>query len=90
MTYEWNETKRRSNLEKHGVDFADAGNFDWETAFIKEDKRADYGEDRFIALGKIGHRLHLVGFTMRGESVRVITLRKANAREETLYESHQG
>jgi len=43
-------------------------------------------EERFIALGLIGERLHSLVFTVRGNAVRVISLRKANRREELGYE----
>ena len=37
--------------------------FDWDTAFEREDDRFDYGEVRFVALGMIGGRLHVLAFT---------------------------
>jgi uncharacterized membrane protein YfcA len=46
---ERDEAKRRTNLEKHKVDFAIAEGFDWATAFVGEDDRFDYGEARFVA-----------------------------------------
>jgi len=47
--------------------------------------RKDYGERRFIALGKIGDAFNVLVFTPRGEKVWLISLRKANARRgETL------
>jgi uncharacterized protein len=51
------------------------------------DTRPDYGEPRFIALGLIGNRPHVMVFTPRGDMVRIISLRKANAREITRYEA---
>jgi len=64
--YDWDERKRRLNLLKHGVDFAEVDGFEWETATIRPDRRRDYGEDRFIAFGTIGGRLHTLIFTPRG------------------------
>ena len=49
--YEWDERKRRLNLLKHGMDFAEVEDFAWESAVIRPDRRRDYGEDRYIALG---------------------------------------
>lgn len=44
--FEWNETKRKANLKKHGVDFNAVWEFDWKSATIREDIRSDYGEIR--------------------------------------------
>ncbi len=88
MNYDWDEAKRRANLDKHGVDFESAREFDWETALVIEDRRQDYGEPRFSALGTIGRRLHVLIFTPRGKAVRLIGLRKANAREVCQYEQN--
>ena len=83
---EWDEAKRAANLAKHGVDFALAETFDFESAQIGHDERRDNGERRFMALGMVETRLHVLIFTMRGETVRVISLRKANTREIKSYD----
>ncbi len=82
--YEWDENKRCKNLEKHGVDFSAVYDFDWNTASSADDLRHD--EPRFVAFGYIGERLHVIVFTERGDSTRVISLRKANPREVEKYE----
>jgi len=51
-----------------------------------EDRRFDYGETRLIAYGPIDGRLHCVWYTLRGDVVRIIGLRKANDRERKRYE----
>lgn len=51
------------------------------------DTRRDYGEVREVGLGVIGDRLYCVVFTQRGDTMRIISLRKANSREIELYES---
>ena len=90
MRYEWNETKRKLNIAKHGVDFAVLHDFDWRTAMITVDDREDYGELREIAFGFIGVRLHALVFTLRDDDqVRAIMLRKATAKEVKLYEKAQ-
>ncbi len=60
---------------------------DWATALVAEDLRKDYGERRFQAVGFIGERLHVVLFTPRPPALHVISLRKANKREEARYEA---
>lgn len=82
---EWDEDKRAANLEKHGVDFSAALEFEWDTALTADDGRQDYGEPRFVSIGFIGPRLHVLVWTPRGERFRVISLRKANAREVKRY-----
>lgn len=82
---EWDEDKRAANLEKHGVDFSDALEFEWDTALTADDARQDYSEPRFVSIGFIGPRLHVLVWTPRGERFRVISLRKANAREVKRY-----
>jgi uncharacterized DUF497 family protein len=83
--YEWNETKRITNLSKHGVDFAAAESFAWDEAEVIPDTRKDYGEDRFLAFGPIGHRLYCMTFSIRSENIRIISLRKANSKEVKRY-----
>ena len=82
--YEWDENKRRRNLEKHGVDFSAVYDFDWNTASSADDRRHD--EPRFVAIGYIDERLHVIVFTERGNSKRIISLCKANPREVKRYE----
>ncbi|KCV52750.1 PF04365 family protein [Bordetella bronchiseptica 7E71] len=60
--------------------------FEWASAPVVEDAPQAYAETRYQALGKIDGRLHMVVFTVRGESLRIISLRKANAREVARYE----
>lgn len=86
MKYEWDENKRVANLAKHGVDFIDAEDFDWSSAIETIDDRFNYIEDRWVALGFIDNRLHVLIYTMRGENIRLISLRKANKREKDYYE----
>lgn len=74
------------NAAKHGVDFADAAYFDWQSAQAKADARFDYGEPRFIATGYLRERLHILVFTPRDGGIRIISFRKANKREIKQYE----
>ena len=83
--YEWDDEKRKTNLRKHGVDFAAIESFIWEEAFVQVDDREDYGETRYIAFGPIDGRLYCVWFAIRAGNHRIIGLRKANAREVAGY-----
>lgn len=88
MKIDFDPTKSQTNIHERGIAFDTAENFDWDTAFIWEDTRKDYGEHRFIALGMIDERLHSLVFTPRNDMIRVISLRKANSREVRRYEQH--
>ncbi|MBI5908163.1 MAG: BrnT family toxin [Burkholderiales bacterium] len=85
MRYEFDPTKDDGNLEKHGLSLVDAEGFEWETAVVHEDTRKQYAEPRFQAAGYIGNRLHVMVFCLRADTVRVISLRKANPREVKSY-----
>lgn len=58
---------------------------DLATAVVMSDDRRDYGEPRWRAYGMIDGRMHMMAFTVRNDAVRVISLRKANAREIRRY-----
>lgn len=81
--YEWDPDKQRENFDKHGVDFADIPNFDWEGSTILRSDRQ--GETRFIAYGYVDARLHAVVFVIRGSVWRIISFRRANRREVNRY-----
>jgi uncharacterized DUF497 family protein len=85
VSFEFDPAKCQANLAKHGVDLALAAEFDFDTALLKVDIRKSYGELRHVAIGYIYGRLHVMVFTKRGQTVRVISLRKANQREERAY-----
>jgi hypothetical protein len=78
MEIEFDPDKSAKNVEVRGLPFDLVADFDFDSALVAPDTREDYGEDRFIALGLIDDRLHVVACTMRGDRLRVISLRKAN------------
>ena len=85
MAFEWDEEKREGNLVKHGVDFRDVTPlFDGPTVEAIDD-RLNYGETRINALGEIEGRVYAVAYTWRGDCRRIISARKANAREQEKY-----
>lgn len=84
--FEWDETKRQSNLKKHGVDFSDAvGVFYDLTSTTVEDGAAE-GEARYNTLGidSLG-RMLIVSWTERGEKIRLISARPASPGEARQY-----
>jgi uncharacterized protein len=84
MEYVWGEEKNEANKAKHGIDFEDFEGFD-EEPLVSPDTRFDYGEARFVAFGPIDGRVHCLVYTIRGDKMRLIGLRKANAKEGKLY-----
>ena len=83
--YEWDETKSRENLAKHGLSFDDAPALFAGPCVTFEDTRRGYGERRFISLGLLRGRTVVIAHTPRGEITRVISMRKANSREAKRY-----
>lgn len=86
MTLEWDPAKRDKTLAERGLDFADVSLIDWDTALTLEDGRQTYAEPRFITLAPIGRQLCVVAWCYRNSALRVISIRKANAREIKRYE----
>ena len=86
MLVEWDEEKSRANLQKHGLSFDDAAQVLAGDTITIPDERFDYGEDRFITLGRLSGRVVVVVHAARGEYTRIISMRKANAREQEIYQ----
>ncbi|CAG0951345.1 hypothetical protein ANRL3_00257 [Anaerolineae bacterium] len=85
MRFEWDETKRRINLRRHGIDFVDGENvFRGDTLTI-EDTRLDYGETRYVRLGLLKGRVVAVIHTEQDNVIRIISIRKATKYEEEKY-----
>jgi len=77
--------KDAANADKHGVSLALAADLEWDSALVWPDVRHVYGEPRQCGLGYIGRRLYAVAFVDRADGRRIISLRKANQREERIY-----
>lgn len=85
MPLEFDPAKNARNVRDRGINFERFADIDLETAVSSEDVRNDYGERRLRMLGFIDGRLHAAVITSRGETIRVISLRRANRREERAY-----
>jgi uncharacterized DUF497 family protein len=85
MQIEFDPDKDAANTAKHGVSLVMGSEFEWDNAVVWPDTRREYGEERMCAIGYIGLRLHFVAFVDRGDVRRIISLRKANQREEGRY-----
>ena len=85
MFFNWDTSKNRSNIAKHGIDFFDAKEIFNFPMVIKVDNRFDYGEKRWISIGLLGKIIIVMVFTLRGESIRIISARKASQKEKNIY-----
>jgi len=85
MTFEWDESKRRGNVVKHGIDVSGVEELFHGLTVTMEDDRYSYGEQRFVTLGLLNGRVVVVVHTEREDRIRVISVRKATKNEEQLY-----
>ena len=91
MKLEWDGTKNRSNVAKHGLDFADAALVLGGPCVTFVDDRFDYGEKRLVTLGLLAGRVVVIAHAPRGEDVtRIISMRKANRREQQIHQKRLG
>ena len=86
MRLGYDPNKNDWNIRERGLSFAQAADLNWSTAIIRRDRRRDYGEDRFQALIEgFDSKLYVVAFTMRGDTLWVISFRRARERERGRY-----
>ncbi len=85
MKIEFDPAKRQLTLEHRGLDMAQAGEIFEHTTLTIADDRKDYGEPRYITIGWLTGRMIVLVWTPRGAGRRIISLRKANDREQALY-----
>ena len=88
--FTWDETKRKLNLAKHGIDFHDAAAIFEGPLVTVEDTREDYGEPRYIALGLLEGVVVSLLYTGRNDRVRLISIRKALKHETRFFFSQIG
>ena len=91
MRYEWDEEKAAGNILKHGLHFADAEKVFAAPCVSFVDDRFDYGEERMITLGMLAGRVVVIAHAPRGDdAARIISMRKANRREQKIYQERLG
>ena len=88
MKLEFDQAKRDKTLQERGLDFARTVEVFDGIHFTGQDKRMEYEEDRFITVGWLDANMIVMVWTLRGEVRRIISMRKANDREKTLYASY--
>jgi uncharacterized DUF497 family protein len=86
MDFEFDPDKSATNLMKHGIDFLEAQAL-WEDADRLIVPARTQGEARYMLVGKMGQKHWSAIFIYRGESVRIISVRRARKEEVDAYES---
>jgi uncharacterized DUF497 family protein len=85
MDVDFDPAKNARNIKERQLSFERAAEFDFDSALVFPDARKAYGEIRYVALGYLDRRLHVLCFTETESGIRVISFRKANAREANRY-----
>ena len=90
MRFEWDESKNKENIRNHGLDFKDAREVFYGPRFTLDDLRFDYSEARSITIGFSNNRVVVVAYTELEDSIRIISMRKANAKEKKIFTKRLG
>ena len=86
MRYSFDRAKQVANLKKHGLDLADAPKvIESGQTVTFEDRRFDYGEDRFVTLGPLGDLLVAIVTAETETHIRTISMPKADRSEQSIY-----
>ena len=84
---EWDEAKRKENLNQHGVDFARAALIFGNPVIEAVEHRTEYGETRYRALGHVGDDYYVVAYTWRGKARRIISAWKVGEDGKRRYQT---
>ena len=86
MTFEWDPAKDQANISKHGVAFETAKGIFEGPVVTRHDDRREYGEERYISVGRVGGALLVVAHTERAGRTRLISARPASRRERKAFD----
>ena len=87
MHIEYDPAKRNATHSARDLDMARSAEV-WNGPNVTiPDTRRDYGEARFMTVGCLSARMVVLIWTPRGDTRRIISLRKANAREQAAFGS---
>lgn len=89
MRVTFDPAKNERNIRERNLPFESAAEFDFENALVKTEVRYECGETRYVALGNLRGRLHVLCFTETPDGIRDISFRKANDREVRNYAKAQ-
>ena len=85
MKFEWDVNKNNLNIKRHFIDFNDAYLIFQQPMVVRVDTRKDYGEIRMVGLGALYGAVVVIVFTKRRDTIRVISMRRANKNEREIY-----
>jgi uncharacterized DUF497 family protein len=85
MIITYDPAKREWTLRERGLDFERAAEVFAGPTIDIPDLRRDYGELRINSIGYLGGRMVFICWTQRGDDRHIISMRKANAREQARY-----
>jgi uncharacterized DUF497 family protein len=85
MSFEWDPEKSKANQKKHGIDFETAKHI-WLDDNRVEIKAPYPVEDRWIVIGSAYEKVWAAAYTIRGDTVRIISVRRAREKEVKFYE----
>lgn len=88
FVFEFDERKSLANLEKHGINFVDAQAL-WKDSDLIEIPAKTTDEPRFLVIGRIAGKHWSAVVTQRGDSIRIISVRRSRAEEVAIYESKE-
>ena len=86
MEFEFDESKSRTNKDRHGIDFVEAQAL-WEDMDLLEVPAKTEDEPRAVVIGKIGEKHWSAIITWRKDRIRIISVRRSRTEERELYES---
>ena len=87
IRFEWDKRKNRENLRKHRIDFEEARKVFAGAMTLWADTRVEYGEERWIGVGRVADRTIVVVFSHpAADRIRIISARKALKWERQHYE----
>lgn len=84
--FEYDPVKSAANLAKHEIDFEMAKAL-WDDVWLLEAPAREMDEPRWLAIGKLAGKCWTAIFTRRGETIRLISVRRSRDEEITAYES---
>jgi hypothetical protein len=85
MEFEFDPRKSQSNREKHGIDFVAAQTI-WKDTALLEIPARTLDEPRWLVIGRIGRKHWSAVITLRGQAIRLISVRRSRPEEIQLYE----
>jgi uncharacterized DUF497 family protein len=88
MRYSWDEVKNAINIRKHGLSFIEANLVYEAPVKLTLSSKYEGNEERWIDMAKVNGNILLFVYTIRGGTIRCISLRKASRKERRLYDAY--